>query len=645
MRLNKKQKEVVEWHNGPVLIVAGAGTGKTRTITCRIASIIDSGVPPQNILAITFTNKAAQEMRERVDALLKTKKNQGLSRSSMNRPFVSTFHSLGVYILRNHFEEAGLNKNFGIADRERSKQLLKESARRLGIDIKTAEPGKVLAFISRQKNALISPEEHMGIGRRSDEVRLELWKEYEKILKEESLVDFDDLLIRPLKVLESEKEIKEFYQSFWSYIHIDEYQDTNEVQSRLSDILAQKHKNICATGDLDQCIYSWRGARVDAMLEFENKYPNTKTFVLEENYRSTKTILDAANKVISLNSRRKEKNLYTSNDEGEKIEYSVAGSETGEALTVAEKTQELLRAGVSASSVAVLYRTNFQSRALEEAFLTQGVPYAVVGVKFLQRQEVKDVLSYIEASLNSKSKSSLGRIINTPTRGIGKVTLLKVFDGREEELPQRTKEKVVSFRALLERIKKKSNRLPPSELLKFVLEESGLASWYKTRNEDERLENVRELVTLASRYDELGPEEGLERFLEHVALFSEQDALLTEESACVRLMTVHAAKGLEFKHVFIAGLEEGLFPHEPVTDEARDEEEERRLFYVALTRARVKAYLSSTYIRTIFGTTSVRTPSRFISDIGEENILTESEFFEEEGGLGLLSGPPLPPIY
>ena len=642
MTLNKKQKEAVERQFGPVLIIAGAGTGKTRTITCRIASLIESGIPPQDILAITFTNKAATEMKERVNEILKSKEKGG-SKGDL-RPFISTFHSLGVYILKNHHEEVGLRKNFSIADRERSKQILKEASRRLSIDPKSYDPKKIISFISRQKNSFFSPEDLIDKSKDPNDVKINLWKEYEKILSEESSVDFDDLLIKPLKILKSFPKIRKYYQSKWSHIHIDEYQDTNEVQCQLSDILAQKHQNICATGDLDQCIYSWRGARVDAILEFESKHPNTKTVMLEENYRSTKTILNAANNVISLNSRRKEKNLFTSNNQGEKIQYLNATTETEEAFTVANKTQDLLTEGVPASDIAVLYRTNFQSRALEEAFLTQGVSYTVVGTKFLQRQEVKDLLSYVELAKNPESISSLKRIINVPARGIGKVTLNRVLENREGELSNKAKENVASFKEILKKIKEKSDKTPPSELIKFVLKESGLDQWYKKRGEEERMENVRELVTLASRYDSQPPKEGLENFLEHVSLFNDQDSIPLQERDSVRLMTVHAAKGLEFKYVFITGMEEGLFPHNPIGDESRDEEEERRLFYVALTRARIKAFLSSAYMRTIFGTTSVQTPSRFISDIGEENIDSE-EVLQEESSSGLLSGPPLPPIY
>lgn len=634
--LNEKQKEAVVSHQGPLLVIAGAGTGKTRTLTHRIASLIESGVPPWSILAITFTNKAAYEMKERVDHLLENTDNR---KKIYERPFVSTFHSLGVKILRENATEMELNRTFAIADRERSKQIIKEAARRSGVKPTEIEPRKILAFISRQKNTFKRPEDISGFEKELD---IRLWKVYEEILREESSVDFDDLLIKPLNLFEKNKAIKDHYASKWSHIHIDEYQDTNDVQCRLADILASGHGNICATGDLDQCIYSWRGARVEAILDFEKRYPKAKTVFLEQNYRSTKVILNAANNVISLNRQRKEKNLYTANEEGEMIEHLLSGSETGEASRVAGEVSELLEKGVDPAEIAVLYRTNFQSRALEEAFLSQNIPYAVIGTKFLDRSEVKDLISYIEAALNKENTSSLKRIINTPTRGIGKVTLEKFLEGREEELTGKAKENLDNFRQLLGRIEKAAKETKPSELIKFTLQESGLARWYSERKEEERIENVQELATLASKYDEV--ENGLEAFLEHVALYSDQDSIPTEDQKNVRLMTVHAAKGLEFQYVFITGMEEGLFPHESLSDGIRDEEEERRLFYVALTRARVKAFLSSAYVRTIFGKTNVQAPSRFIRDIGEEYLEADRYTDSKEGDGGLLSGPPLPVI-
>ncbi|MGM0628918.1 MAG: ATP-dependent helicase [Patescibacteria group bacterium] len=643
--LNEQQLKAATCHSGPLLIIAGAGTGKTRTVTHRIASLIESGVQPEKILAITFTNKAASEMKERVTDLLRTRTDSSDLTNTQKRPFISTFHSLGVYILRNSYQKAGLLRSFGIADRNRSKQIVKESARRLNIDTQTNDPAKVLNFISRNKNAMLSPEDLSKEGQKNEDNKILLWREYEKILKEENSVDFDDLLIRPVKLMESDRETRELYRSLWSHIHIDEYQDTNRVQCKIVDILAKDHGNICATGDLDQCIYSWRGAQVDAMLDFEKNYKGAQVIALEENYRSTETILKAANNVISFNRKRKDKTLFTSNTKGEGISYSVYSSETEEATNTAKKVNSLLEEGVSASEIAVLYRTNFQSRALEEAFINRSVPYSILGTKFLERQEVRDLLSYIELARNSKSISALKRIINTPKRGIGKVTLLKILESREDELKGKTKENIASFKKIIKDLENKSEELKPSEFVRYTLKRSGLENLYREKKEEERLENAGELISMAGKYDDRPPGEGIDVFLEGVALYSDQDTLPPEEVNCVRMMTVHAAKGLEFDHVFITGLEEGLFPHEPMGNENRDEEEERRLFYVALTRAKTKAFLSSSYMRTIFGKTSIQRPSCFISDIGEENLIKEESTWEEEGSSGLLSGPPLPPIY
>ena len=643
--LNQKQKEAVMNHNGPMLVIAGAGTGKTRTITYRIASLIDSGISPEKILAITFTNKAANEMKERVYNLLKENRVTENNTGSVKNPFISTFHALGSYILRSNAEEIGLKKTFMIANRDRSKQIIKEALKRHNLDTKVVEPAKLLSFISRQKNSLMSIEEFSKNAKGEESsLKAVLWEEYEKILGEESSVDFDDLLVKPLKLIKRNKKTQNYYQDLWSHIHIDEYQDTNEVQYELAKILSKKNKNICVTGDLDQCIYSWRGAKVEAILNFEKEYPGTKTVVLEKNYRSTKTILSAANNIISLNQNRKEKKLYTSNKEGDKIVYTEASSESEEAYSLIEEIKELFEKGALPSDMAVLYRTNFQSRILEESFLHSGIPYMIIGTKFLERQEIRDVLAYIESALNDKNKSSIKRIINTPSRGIGEVTMSKYFQDREEELSDRAQKNINNFKFLLEKIRKKSEKVKVSELVKYVIVESGLNEWYKKKKEEERIENIKELVTLATQYDNKDHSQGLESFLEHVTLLNDQDTLPTEERECIKLMTVHSAKGLEFKYVFITGLEEGLFPHRSTGDEPRDEEEERRLFYVALTRAQKKAFLFSSTKRTIFGSSLIQKPSRFIFDLGDELIEFKNNY-SESGGLGLLSEEPLPPIY
>jgi DNA helicase II / ATP-dependent DNA helicase PcrA len=434
-------------------------------------------------------------------------------------------------------------------------------------------------------------------------------------------LDFDDLLLKTENILKKEHSVRKYYQNIWRYIHIDEYQDTNRVQYEISKMLVGDECNICAVGDIDQNIYSWRGAEIKNILAFEEDYPNTSVITLEENYRSTKNILEAANAVIEKNKIRRKKNLFTSNHSGEKISICGNLDEVGEAEFIATKTKELMDNGTPADEIAVLYRANFQSRVLEEAFLHLGLPYQVLGTKFFERKEVKDILSYLRAALNPESLGDLKRIINVPTRGIGKTTIVKIFSGQEEALPSGMMAKLKGFRALLENIAVFSREHRASETIAYIIKESGLEEEFKTTGEDgaARLENAYELVSFAARYDSLPPQEAIEGLLTDSALQSDQDELKEEEKA-VRLMTVHASKGLEFDAVFIAGLEEGLFPHEKMNQEnmtPEEQEEERRLFYVALTRARKKVILTYAQVRTIFGRQQVNMPSQFIFDIPE----------------------------
>ncbi|MCK5591856.1 MAG: UvrD-helicase domain-containing protein, partial [Candidatus Pacebacteria bacterium] len=425
--------------------------------------------------------------------------------------------------------------------------------------------------------------------------------------------------------------IQKYYQNKWTHIHIDEYQDTNTAQYELSQLLVSTEQNICVVGDVDQNIYGWRGADIKNLLNFEKDYLGTTTILLEQNYRSTQNILGAANQIIKKNKLRIEKNLFTKKPEGEKISFFDALDEGDEARFIAREAHNLIKDGISPSDIAVLYRANFQSRALEEAFLTIGVPYQVLGVKFFDRKEVKDILSYLKAALNPDSLYDIKRIINVPTRGIGKVTLARIFAGTEHELSPKMQEKVVNFRKILINIKKRSKNKKTSEIIKFTLKESGIEKMLLNGNEEEleRLENIRELVTLATKYDIYPPEEGLEKLLTDAALASDQDSL-EKPTETVKLMTVHAAKGLEFTYVFITGLEQDLFPHSNIDGSKKNKEEreeERRLFYVAVTRAKEKLYLSCAYVRTIFGSKKINTPSEFLSDIGEEFL----EPIREEG--------------
>lgn len=632
--LNDPQKEAVQTTKGPVLVVAGAGAGKTRVITHRIAHIISEGVEPHNILAVTFTNKAAKEMRERVEALL----SQDISSGSS--PFVSTFHALGVYLLRTHHKALGIPLHFSIFDRDDSKKAVRDAMKKRDIDVKQYDPGKILGSISKQKGNALTAEEFEGmVSNYWDELVSEVWLEYEKILQESKAFDFDDLLLKTLTFLKKNPEILKKHQEHWKYIHVDEYQDTNKVQYELMQLLCGEHSNICVVGDADQTIYTWRGATISNILSFEKDFPGAKVILLEENYRSTQNILGAANDIIKKNNARIDKNLFTKNKEGEKLELIEGWNEANEAEKVVTRIQDLQRDGVEPKEIAILYRANFQSRVLEEALLRERISYQLVGTKFFERKEIKDMLSYIRAALNPDNLTDIARVINSPTRGIGKVTLAKVIEGKRSELSGKAADNVTSFYNILTRIREKSTIVKTSELIKYTLKESGFESSLKTQGDDglERLENIQELASLASKYDMLPPEEGVQELLTDAALATDQDNVSTTDNS-VKLMTVHASKGLEFDYVFIVGLEEGLFPHERLDDKGVDDEEERRLFYVALTRARKKAFLSFAHTRTVFGNTDMRAPSEFIEDIddaflekGEEDINQDTDSQRRRG--------------
>jgi len=631
--LNPQQKEAVLHKDGPLLIIAGAGAGKTKTITHRILNLIKTGTAPENILAVTFTNKAAKEMKERVRDLLDKDKEINFPISQNSYPFVATFHALGVKILKENARVLNTTRHFKIFDRNDSIRAIKDALKKFDYDPKQYPPKKILSIISKQKGDAISLKMYEGNVGNSyfPKIVAQVWNEYEKALHTEKAYDFDDLLLKTVNLLEQNQNILERYQNIWKYIHIDEYQDTNKVQYKLANLLAHKHSNVCVVGDVDQNIYSWRGADIQNMLDFEKQYKGTKTLLLEENYRSTKTILEASNRIIKKNKNRKEKTLFTNNQDGENISLFSAYNEMQEAQFVALKAGELIDAGINPKEIAVLYRANFQSRILEEVFLAMDIPYQVLGVRFFERKEVKDILAFLSAALNPDSISDMKRIINVPARGIGKVTLLKIVEGREEELSAKVAQKVADFKHLLERIAEVAMSKNPSETIKFILKESGIEAMLKTKNEEdlERLENIKELATLAMRYDKLSPQEGIEKLLEDAALASDQDELKEDKNA-VRLMTVHASKGLEFGVVFITGLEDGLFPHTSMSDEKRDDEEERRLFYVALTRAKKKVFLTYASVRTIFGSQTVNLPSDFIMDI-EDDLIDEVSLDNVDG--------------
>jgi DNA helicase-2/ATP-dependent DNA helicase PcrA len=620
--------------------LAGAGAGKTKTVTHRILHLIQNGIAPENILAVTFTNKAAKEMQERITKLLNDS-NLNQPVSIEGKPFVSTFHGLGAFIIKENAETAGVKKHFSIYDRDDSKRIVKEALQSQGYDPKQYEPSKILGIISREKGNFVSAGEYSNIAGNEyfGGIVSKVWQYYEAALRKENALDFDDLLLVAARLLQKE-EIRKIYGERWKYIHIDEYQDTNKVQYQITEAIARDHKNICAVGDVDQNIYTWRNASIKNILSFEKNFPGAKLVVMEENYRSTQTILDVANRIIKKNKMRMEKNLFTKNAIGDKIGIFEALNENHEARFIALKAKELQKNGVDLNDIAVLYRANFQSRVLEEEFLAVDVPYQVLGTRFFERKEIKDILAFIRFSFNSESISDLKRIINVPPRGIGKTTLLKIVEGKEESLPAAMKAKMTNFRNLLRRIKNFAVQNPPSKTVLYIAEETGLnQNLEKSEEGTERTENIKELAVLAGRYDKMYEkteeyeeekswEIAIEKFLEDTSLTSDQDSDRKEKEG-VRLMTVHASKGLEFSYVFITGLEEGLFPHDKdksggVSDE--ESEEERRLFYVAVTRAKKKLFLSYAQTRTIFGNRGVNIPSEFVLEVPDEYL--ESEYLD-----------------
>ncbi len=620
--LNKAQQEAVMHTEGPLLIVAGAGAGKTKTLTERIVHIILSGVAPENILAVTFTNKASAEMRERVEKAIAKHKIEGV-------PVITTFHRLGGSIIRDHAGYYGLTKFFSIFDQDDSMSLIRESMREFGIDPKLLDPKRVKHIIGEYKMNGDTPDTLFAkVANQAESDTVRIWRSYEEKLKKSKAVDFDDLIVKAVRLLEKEPTIRAEYQKRFQYIHVDEYQDTNEMEYRMVKLLAGEKKNICVVGDTDQNIYSWRGAKIKNMIHFEKDFPGAKTVFLEQNYRSTSRILDAANAIIIKNTVRIPKNLFTELGTGEKLVRYEGFSETDEARFVAQESQKLIASGISPEEIAVLFRANFQSRVLEEAFIYADVPYRMIGTQFFERAEVKDIISYIRVAVNRDSLADMKRTINKPKRGVGDASVAKIFAGMHDQLTPKTRKAFEEFEKTLDKIKDAVDNQYPSALVRYVLDVSGLRKEYEDEGEQgmERIENVGELATLASIYDTLPLGAGVMKFLEDAALRSDQDALKDNPEG-VRLLTVHASKGLEFKVVFIVGLEEGLFPHERSSKSARteDREEERRLFYVAVTRAKEKLYLTHAQTRMIFGSRNVALPSQFIYDIPQELIEVHDE--------------------
>jgi DNA helicase II / ATP-dependent DNA helicase PcrA len=631
--LNPEQQEAVKATDGPLLIMAGAGSGKTRVLTHRIAYLmVEKGVNPYNILAITFTNKAAREMRERI------KKMMG---GTADEIWISTFHSMCVRILRRDIDRIGYNRNFTILDSTDQQSVIKSILKDKNIDPKKFDPRAILGSISSAKNELTTPEEFAKTtGDYYQQIVSDVYAEYQKRLKRNQALDFDDLIMKTIQLFQRVPEVLEYYQRKFQYIHVDEYQDTNRAQYMLVKLMAARFRNLCVVGDSDQSIYRWRGADIANILSFEKDYPNAKVILLEQNYRSTKRILHAANEVISRNHNRKAKNLWTENQEGSKICYYRADSEQGEAQFVAGKIKELTKEGNRPlSEIAILYRTNAQSRVMEEVLLKSNIEYSIVGgIKFYDRKEIKDILAYLRLIANPDDDISLQRVINVPKRGIGSGSIDKIatfaalhdmtmFEALESiELiglsPKITKA-AAEFRDLISNYAKMLEYLSVTELVEDILEKSGYTEMLtaeKSIEAQSRLENLEEFLSVTKSFEESSEDKSLVAFLTDLALVADIDKLDDdgEKADAVVLMTLHSAKGLEFPIVFLIGMEEGVFPHSRSLMEEAEMEEERRLAYVGITRAENELYLSNAQIRTLFGRTNMNPPSRFIKEIPED---------------------------
>lgn len=614
IKLNSKQAEAAAYINGPLLILAGAGAGKTKTITERAINIVKSGVAPHNILCITFTNKAAAEMRERImHRLAEEGMNDGMP------PTIKTFHALGVHILREQYSYTHLNKSFTILDSADSKKVIKEIIDRLDLDPKHYDAGKIKNIISSEKNKGKSIESYKeGVSSFTMEIIANVWREYTLELRRQQAIDFDDILTYTRDLLRDNMQVRSMYQSRYKYIQVDEYQDTNNIQYEITRLLVKAGDNICAVGDTDQNIYSWRGANLRNILNFEKDYRGAHTVLLEENYRSTANILALANRSIAKNKARKEKNLYTKSEGGEKIEVLPAWDEYSEADCIALNIRRLIDNAVVPSDIAILYRANFQSRILEEMLIKYNIQYQLLGTKFYERKEVKDMMAYMRAAINRNSLVDIRRVLEFPKRGIGPATMIKVL--ANEPLSLVIEKKIAPTYILLDKIISMLDNETLSATMLYVLGESGIEKDLRAGGDDEmeRLANIYELISITNRYDAMAGDEALEMFLTDSGLHSDQDELDDKTKIeGVRMMTVHASKGLEFDYVFITGLEEDLFPHADLGGRNKSEEEkeeERRLFYVAVTRAKKKLYLSYAESRTIFGKKGINIPSNFLSE-------------------------------
>lgn len=644
--MNDKQAEAVLTTEGPLLVMAGAGSGKTRVLTHRVAYLIEEqGVNPWNILAITFTNKAAREMQERVGKLLG---------ESARDIWVSTFHALCVRILRRDIDKLGYNRAFTIADTSEQRTLMKRICSELNVDTKKYDPRAILSAISNAKNAMQTATDYAALNSHANnplnQIVAKAYVLYQKELEDSQALDFDDLIMKTIELFEKDPETLEYYQNKFHYIHVDEYQDTNDAQYQLVTLLAAKYKNLCVVGDADQSIYGWRGANMNNILNFERDYPEAHTVMLEQNYRSTQTILKAANEVIANNLVRKEKNLWTENGTGDKISYYRAQNEHDESQFVVSKIQaEISEHGYHYNDFAVLYRTNAQSRMIEETFMKSTVPYTMVGGhKFYDRKEIRDILAYLTLIVNPRDAMSFERVVNTPKRGIGPGSVDKLRQFANENgwslleaaqnvtlanaISARIRAKIEDFGRLMADLTKEADYLTITELTDEILTKSGYLQMLKAENDlqaQTRQENLEEFKSVTQEYDQKhGEDEGdnrqkLMNFLSDLALVSDQDDV-DEEAPKVTLMTLHAAKGLEFPVIFLVGMEEGIFPLYRSLSNEKELEEERRLAYVGITRAKRKLYLTNAYSRMLYGRVQRNQPSQFVEEINDDLIKFEN---------------------
>ncbi|OEH85249.1 ATP-dependent DNA helicase PcrA [Desulfuribacillus stibiiarsenatis] len=632
--LNPEQRLAVTTTNGPVLIMAGAGSGKTRVLTHRIAYLIEQGVAPWSILAVTFTNKAAKEMKERVQRIVGPKGHD---------VWVSTFHSLCVRILRKDIEKLGYDSSFTILDSSDQQSVVRNILKAENIDPKKFDPRGILAAISNAKNELLSPQEYSQQNSGYYEATVaKVFEQYNRKLKSNNAVDFDDIIMLTVRLFDQFPDVLEFYQRKFVYIHIDEYQDTNKSQYYLINLMAKLHRNLCVVGDSDQSIYKWRGADIRNILNFEKDYENPAVIKLEQNYRSSQTILLAANEVIKNNSERKDKKLWTENNEGSRIQFYQAYSEQDEAYFITQKILDKVRDHHQYGEIAILYRTNAQSRVFEELFMKSNIPYTIVGgLKFYDRKEIKDLLAYLRLLANPKDDTSLTRIINVPKRGIGDTTVDKIeeysrkkgismyeacADLSEVGLSARAVSSVQGFFRLISSLRAMQEFLPVTELVEEVLKMTA----YKKELENERtieaqarIENIQEFLSVTQEFERSSEDKSLVAFLTDLALIADIDSVddgTETDRGQVILMTMHSAKGLEFPIVFLAGLEEGIFPHNRSLMDESEMEEERRLCYVGITRAEKELYMTCASMRMLYGRTQYNSPSRFLEEIPKELI-------------------------